>query len=471
MLIAEAELELSVLESNPPVVPRLVREASDITCRESLDSRKGQVVLIRRCGRFHLLHQQQFKNSLLAGVGYLELANAGDFAANVWNEVPVPTFAAVLMGLGGTLALGMVLVAIQDFRLSWRNVKLLRAEREHLQRLRQYHGKNSELARLLDSRIGVSNREIGTEVVDRIIMDLFMGAGSALVGVGTLMAIGGADPHVFEASNLLSGYVGNALAALFGLVNATWSCYLIYRFHKQNQAIRATQPCDSIRQRLHSRIHRFQWHAFINGTGGLVAGAGSMITATRWYGYVVLVPCIISLIMCNYYWRKKLGYDRPILTHVSLQRMQLTPFLEDLEYVTAMQCCLAELDRTVPDTIVQTDSLDSMLQFIVRNGMMETYCDSVSRDKETRPLLQEIPVSGTVPDQIIISLDVLVRLSSSKRAYSTIMMNHARRFLRTEGVRVFIHREQHLLELLAHAIWRDQTATSTTTTAAVEVTL
>lgn len=40
--------------------------------------------------------QYRLKNSLLAGVGLLELANAGDFAANVWNEVPVPHFAMVL---------------------------------------------------------------------------------------------------------------------------------------------------------------------------------------------------------------------------------------------------------------------------------------------------------------------------------------------------------------------------------------
>jgi hypothetical protein len=40
--------------------------------------------------------QCRLKNSLLFGVGMLELANAGDFAANVWNEIPVPRFAMVL---------------------------------------------------------------------------------------------------------------------------------------------------------------------------------------------------------------------------------------------------------------------------------------------------------------------------------------------------------------------------------------
>jgi hypothetical protein len=40
--------------------------------------------------------QRRLMNSLLAGVGLLELGNAGDFAANVWNQIPVPHFA---MGL------------------------------------------------------------------------------------------------------------------------------------------------------------------------------------------------------------------------------------------------------------------------------------------------------------------------------------------------------------------------------------
>lgn len=452
----DPEFELSVIESTPSIVPKLLREASDVTWQDSLES-KEQVSLVRRRGlisrRFKLLHQQQFRNSLLAGVGYLELANAGDFAANVWNQIPVPTFAAVLMGIGGTLALGMVLVAVQDFRLGWENVLLLREERAHLQRLRQYHGKNPELRSLLDSRLGVGVREIGTEVVDRLLMDALLGFGSILVGVGTLMAIGGANPRVFRASNLLSGYIGNALAALFGLVNAIWSAYSIYRFYQHNRAVLAREPSDNIRSRLRTRFRHFQWHAFINGLNGLVAGAASMVTAERWWGYVVLIPCIISLVLCNYFWRTKLGYDRPMLDHGSLSRIQLTPLVEDLEYVTTMQRGLAELRETSPWAIIQTSSFDSMIQFIIRNRMLEIYCDSLARDQATRPLLQDIPLSDASPDEIVITHDVLARLSASRPEHKQILSSHARRFLRTDGVRVFTHRERHLLELLGYSAW------------------
>jgi hypothetical protein len=40
--------------------------------------------------------QHRLKNSLLASVGLLELGNAGDFAANVWNQIPIPHFAMAL---------------------------------------------------------------------------------------------------------------------------------------------------------------------------------------------------------------------------------------------------------------------------------------------------------------------------------------------------------------------------------------
>jgi hypothetical protein len=454
-MVMEMDLEPPIespIESPPPVVPKLLREASDITWLESLESKKGEVVLVRRGNQFRLLHQQQFKNSLLASVGYLELANAGDFAANVWNQIPVPRFAAVLMGIGGTLALGMVLVAILDFRLSWINVRLLRAERNHLQRLRQQQEKNEELTRLIDSRLGVGVREIGTEVIDRIAMDALMGFGSLLVGVGTLMAIGGANPHVYKASNLLSGYIGNGLAAIFGLVNAIWSGYLLYRFHVQDAAVSAREPSDDIRRRLRTRFRRFQWHAGVNGLNGLVAGAASMVTAERWWGYVLLIPCIISLVICNYFWRRKLGYDRPLFGHTSPTEIQVTPLMEDLQYVIVMQRALADPEHSLPQSIVHPDSLDSILRFIVRENMLDTYCESLASDKSTRHLLAAFPSLRTTPDQITFSIEALSRIPSSHLA---LILQHAKKFLRTIAVRVFTHRERYLVELLGYAICQD----------------
>jgi hypothetical protein len=181
-----------------------------------------------------------------------------------------------------------------------------------------------------------------------------------------------------------------------------------------------------------------------------------MVTAERWWGYVVLIPCIISLIAVNFFWRKKLGYDRPLLTDFSLGESQLTSSLEDLEYTIAMQRGLAKLDTALPQTIVQVDSLVSMLQFIVTKHIFEQYCESLTRDKQTRDLLKDVTPSSTTPYEIIISVDALFRLSSSARN-EQILRDHAQRFLCTDGVLFFTYRERHLLEVLGYAVWQDQT--------------
>jgi hypothetical protein len=240
---------------------------------------------------------------------------------------------------------------------------------------------------------------------------------------------------------------------VFGLVNAIWSGYLLHRFHVHDGATFAREPSDDIRRRLHTRFRRFQWHAGINGLNGLVAGAASMVTAERWWGYIVLIPCIISLILCNYFWRKKLGYDRPLLEHTSPAEIQVTSPIEDLQYVIVMQRALADLEHSLPHAIVQPKSLDSILRFIIRENMFETYCESLARDKTTRDLLVAFPTLNTSSDQITVSFDALLRLPAG---HLGLILEHAKRFLQTTGVLIFTYRERHLLELVGHAIYQDQ---------------
>ena len=58
----------------------------------------------------------RLRNNLLMAVGFLELANAGDFAANVWNQVPPPKYAVALMVVGGTGALSIIYFAIPMYQ-------------------------------------------------------------------------------------------------------------------------------------------------------------------------------------------------------------------------------------------------------------------------------------------------------------------------------------------------------------------
>lgn len=528
-------------EAPPPVIPKISCEESNLTstsvCIPSATADEDDddnpippdhhVSIIRRTrpksiwhskirlfhkDSYKLVRQQQIKNSLLAGVGYLELANAGDFAANVWNDIPVPRHAMILMAIGGPISLCMMLFAIRDFALSWQNVRLLRAERIHLLSLRESLSstmsetaeKDGEMVRVLDSRLGVGVRELGTEIVDRMVMDALMGVGALLVGVGTIMAIFGANPRVYRASNLLSGYVGNSMAAVFGLVNAVWSGFLIYRFQCHDVACRRiTNPAvgpggaednnhsyvlsTTQQHRLRIRCRRFQWHSVVNALNGLVAGAASMVTATRWWGYVVLIPCIISLILCNYFWRWKLGYDRPIITTSTTTPSSfprhnivafLPPLLAELAYVSAVHDALDQA-QNLPRSLVDLDSLESAISFIAKNHMFESFCEwLLCEDQSVFALLIGNSDDQTPPPQpsqhthihihghighahnvlTISPKDFLNGPAHSHQpGLESLLLERARGFIRMFGKRIFVYRERYLLELVGYAVWREQT--------------
>ncbi|PYH70584.1 uncharacterized protein BO88DRAFT_403555 [Aspergillus vadensis CBS 113365] len=433
-------------------------------------SRQKQKSRRKHNHNFQLSHQPLFRNSLLAGVGFLELANAADFAANVWNQIPVPKYAMVFMAIGGPIALLITLVAARDFYLSYTNVQLLLKERRYLRELLDSittttttttntttqnttptttTTTHTQAELLLRSRLSVNFRELGTEIVDRILMDALMGFGALLVGTGTIMAIFGANHRVYVASNLLSGYIGNGLAAVFGLVNAIWSGYLVGRFQvcwRSCQNITSTSTSttttregtgnnnnnpnpgdeedigiEEVRMYHHPlklRFRSLQFHALVNGINGLVAGAASMVTATMWYGYVVLIPCIVSLIACNWFWRVRVGYDRPLLSSSTTSASLLsttggrggggggtatptttnangigsggngtekTDLLLDLSSATHLHRMLASTTKDsgiqLPRHILNRTDPSSVMSFLTRNGMFEGFCVWIDHDK------------------------------------------------------------------------------------------
>lgn len=449
----------SIMASPPEkeeVRPKIIHESSDLTLYSlpplPLSSSSTVLHLTRTRSHLRLQSQPQFKNNLLAGVGYLELANASDFAANVWNQIPVPKHALILMAIGGPIALLMTLVAIYDFKLGLANIRLLLEERRYLHCLRaEYAAKeDSEMVRILDCRLGVSYRETGTEIVDRIAMDGLMGIGSVLVGVGTIMAIWGRYPTVYHTSNLLSGYVGNSMAALFGLTNALWSGYIVWRFQRFCSILRQKENMPlGVKRKLRARFKQFQYHAIINGINGLVAGAASMVTATMWWGYVVLIPCVIGLILCNYFWRWKLGYDRPILGGQTSPVFNLP--IEELEYVSSIQTALIQ-QHSLPLTILDPASLESVITFIVRNNMFESFVEWIIRDKSTVSTL--FPPESLSMDEITISPEDFMKISLPRE--SQVILGKANEFVKEAGLRLFAYRERYLLELVGYAMWLDR---------------
>ncbi|RDL35881.1 uncharacterized protein BP5553_06493 [Venustampulla echinocandica] len=405
--------------------------------------------------------QYRLHNSMLAGVGFLELANVGDFAANVWNEIPIPIYAAVLMGVGGTLALAISVFAVRDAILSSRNIALLRKERYHLRTQREALAAGVEItstcARGIEMQLDVNFRELGTELVDRFGMDITMGFGAVMVGVGTLMALGGENPLVFHASNLLSGYIGNSPAALYGLLNGIWSFYVLRRAMRHGAAAAKEVPEEGVLVVVKRRLRRVRTHAVINGLTGIVAGAASMVTATYWYGYPVLVPCILSAIFCNYIWRTRIGYDRPLT--IKGPDLDKASLLEDLTHAISLQQVLAEgpaqpLARLVPSP----KSITSVVDFIQSNDLFEDFCHRLLQDESFARAVLGPPANENENEELILEPS---RLLADKTHFPR-LTEIAETTVREMGLTRFKYSERYLVEALGCYLCCSKEATPAT---------
>ncbi|PNY25215.1 Uncharacterized protein TCAP_04843 [Tolypocladium capitatum] len=401
----------------------------------------GCVTFVRHRRRYRPEKQAKLKNSLLAGVGFLELANAGDFAANVWNDTPVPVYAVVLMAVGGTVALGMICFAVKDAILSRQNLRGLMAERRYLRAQRRLCGQNTRLARSLDCLLDVNFRETGTEAIDRIGMDTFMGFGALTVGVGTYMAIGGANPAVFQASNLLSGYIGNTPCALYGLANLLWSVFVWRRARRHNIAGRKEITATRLEEMLKMRISNVQFHSALNGVTGAVAGAASLVTATMWYGYVALAPCVIISIFANFLWRHRIGYDRFFVEQVV--SFDGDALIAELEHIDSCRQHLTKppserLSGLLPDPT----SASCAIEFITNNKIFEEFCARVLADAElSAALLAAAPGKTVTMDAESLAAVDDVELSDR-------LLQAARAFIVDAAPKCFAHQERSVLEML-----------------------
>lgn len=415
--------------------------------------------------------QTRLKNSLLGVVGFLELANAGDFAANVWNEVPVPTHAVVLMAVGGTFALLMSVFAFRDALLSWPNVCMLREQRrllrrERAERLKEEDGSRKQQQQQqthdLDVLLDVTWRELGTESINRFGLDLLLGGGAVMIGVGTLMAIGGADKKVWFASNLLSGYVGNLPLAFYALINSAWACYVCTRAGQHRAAAAASlqgkqkngwaglgkkedHPAWAAVRRRARNVRLF---AAITSVASILGGVGSMMTATLWYGYVILIPVIVSSVLSNFWWRHGLGYDRPLFSDDARDSMSAASLMSEMEYVALAQGAFRRDPAAAAGELgADLESLESVLGFIVANDLFEDFCLRLLRDKE-------LLASGLFPvDRASFDIEAAGLLEAAREQHAGRLLGAAKKCVREDGLRRFQSRERYLAEALMTCLY------------------
>jgi len=282
---------------------------------------------------------------------------------------------------------------------------------------------------------------MGTEIIDRIGMEILMGFGAIAVGIGTFMAIDGINHPVWVASNLLTGYIGNSPAALYGIANALWSTYIWIRADRHSIAGAKQLDADFVRRLLLPRIRIIKLHAAVNGLTGVVAGVASLITATQWWGYVVLLPCILSSIWCNYFWRHMIGYERPVLQQAV--RIEKASLVQELEFVLVARQMLEEAPASDPlqRLVSESTSLASVVEYIVANDLFEDLCIRLLRDKSLSTTLfgAQTDERLTIDSQMLLHTDPCCVPRLMEVMYSCI---------KHSGRKRLIYRQRYLLEEL-----------------------
>lgn len=428
--------------------------------------------------RFRPARQTRLRNSLLAAVGFLELANAGDFAANVFNQTPVPLHVEVLMAIGGTVAFGMIYFGVADGRLSWQNLRALREERRHLRSQRAACAATAEggggddrvtttnytnMLRTIDCFLDMNTREIGTEMIDRLGMDVLLGVSAFFVSLGTFIAMDGGHVHgLFVTSNLLTGYVGNAPCLIFGITNAAWASYVWARARKQQAAaLRYVGGSTRISQMLRNRTSSIQVHASLTGLTCFVSGIAAMITATMWWGYVVLFPCVVTSGLANLFWRRRVGYERPLVAH-RVASIDQDIVVEALRYADASRRRVlygrrANGQDAFTTLVAERGSLLCALDVVRKNNLFEDFCvrllDDADLARRVRaaqppPAQQQQQQEQDDDDGNSPTIDWHQLVASDDQELVQRLLEVARRVINERALQSFVYQERHLLELL-----------------------
>ena len=256
---------------------------------------------------------------------------------------------------------------------------------------------------------------------------------------GTHDAIDGADPRVFLVSNLMSGYIGNAPVALYGMANAIWSAYVWRRAHRHGVEGEKELDVGVVKSALKRRLRRVKTHAAVNGVSGIVAGGASLVTATMWYGYPILVVCIISAILCNYFWRHRIAYDRPLVRQT--MRTDKLSLIRELESVICAQRILEEAPtESLPNVVSDPQSIASVVEFLSKINLFEDFCIRLLKDV---PLATSI--FGTLNENLTVDPQ---KLLEADKSYIPRCLEIAQTCISEMGPTHLRYQERYLLESL-----------------------
>jgi len=174
----------------------------------------------------------------------------------------------------------------------------------------------------------------------------------------------------------------------------------------------------------------------------LVSAAGSLVSATLWYGYVMLIPCIIIFIYDNFLWRNRLGYERP----AAGQEQWRTDAVEELEW-TVFE------GKTLVHSLVSmggensSHSIESIVGIVVRCDLFEEFCIRLVKEKPFLDEILRLSSDSVTTSQETLTITPRLILSASNK-FPSLTLRTAQSCIREIGLKQLRYKERYLLELV-----------------------
>ncbi|KAJ4152289.1 hypothetical protein NW754_004084 [Fusarium falciforme] len=189
------------------------------------------------------------------------------------------------------------------------------------------------------------------------------------------------------------------------------------------------------------RCFNLQLFYVVNGIATILGGVGSMLTAERWWGYVILIPVIMSSLFCNVWWRKRVGYDRPWIADPA--PMNTNGLVHALESTAQIRRAFQNGPGTILPRIVgglPSPAFPEVLDFMVKHDLFEKFC---------LYLVNNVHVAHVLGLQKSTRLELDVsRILEIPDIHHPQLVGLAEEFLRDEGARHFQTRERFMIEIL-----------------------
>jgi len=145
------------------------------------------------------------------------------------------------------------------------------------------------------------------------------------------------------------------------------------------------------------------------GIAGFIVGMASLVSATMWWGYVIMAPCLVITLYSNLVFRRKICYSRVTIQEMPL--VDLESLLSQLNGIISIRRILTGAgSASLTHLNAKPMTFASALEFILRHGLFGDFCMRLIQD----PALVTMLFGDATDELIIDSKDLLACTGESE---------------------------------------------------------